>query len=99
MIVIRYQSTPITSRKCSSVNKSMKLKYLHFQTSEMQTFEIKLKETVLIKQLLFLLLKKMCHLIIQILICNHQTVRLQLLIIKEAALLMADHEYIVSSIE
>lgn len=56
MIVIRYQSTPITSRKCSRANTSMKLKYWNFQTSEMQTLEIKLKETVLIKQLLFLLL-------------------------------------------
>lgn len=57
MIVIRYQSTPITSRKCSNANTSMKLKYGKFQTSKMQTFEIKLKETVSIKQLLFLLLK------------------------------------------
>lgn len=56
MIVIRYQSTPITSKKCSSANTSMKLKYWNFQTSEMQTLEIKLKEAVLIKQLLFLLL-------------------------------------------
>lgn len=43
MIVIRYQSTPITSRKWSNANTRVKLKNGNFQTSEMQTFEIKLK--------------------------------------------------------
>lgn len=43
MIVIRYQSTPITSRKCSNADTSMKLEYWNFQTSDMQTFEIKSK--------------------------------------------------------